>query len=236
MAIFKTLKAFYSIAQGRRAAAHPGLHEQHETTTLKGLHGARSALVLCNPFRVDDRPPTTTLWCSTPSALGKTLALILIAAAVASPVLAAPTKAATEDDFYRIVTIPIPAGITLEVGGLAFVPDVGKSATPDAKQNNSPFHGKLAVSTRQGDIYTIENPLSDPPENTHFTKFAEGLHEVLGLVAQGLSNSEIAARLVLSEATVKTHVGRILMKLELRDRVQAVVLAYETGLVRPGPR
>ncbi|WP_336027650.1 response regulator transcription factor [Geodermatophilus sp. FMUSA9-8] len=92
-----------------------------------------------------------------------------------------------------------------------------------------------AVTRRLIADFVAARPAAAPaPRPQVLAALTEREAEVLALVARGLSNTEIAAHLVLAEQTVKTHVSRVFTKLGLRDRAQAVVLAYETGLVSPG--
>jgi DNA-binding NarL/FixJ family response regulator len=94
--------------------------------------------------------------------------------------------------------------------------------------------GLLSPSVTRRLISDLAGRAPAPLPPTGLDSLTDREHEVLMLVAQGLSNVEIAQRLMMSPATAKTHVSRVLAKLCVRDRAQMVVLAYEAGLVRPG--
>jgi DNA-binding NarL/FixJ family response regulator len=91
-----------------------------------------------------------------------------------------------------------------------------------------------AITRRLIEEFANARPAEPPTPPRAFDELTARELEVFRCIARGLSNAEIAAELVVSETTVKTHVARLLMKLGLRDRVQAVVLAYESGIVTPG--
>jgi DNA-binding NarL/FixJ family response regulator len=93
-----------------------------------------------------------------------------------------------------------------------------------------------SVTRRLLDRFATRSEITNLAPPPGLERLTEREREVMGLVVRGLSNAEIRNELYLSEPTVKTHVGRVLMKLGVRDRVQLVVLAYERGLVEPGQR
>jgi DNA-binding NarL/FixJ family response regulator len=92
-----------------------------------------------------------------------------------------------------------------------------------------------SITRRLIEQFTARGP-AEPEPPPGFDELTPREVEVFKLMAGGLANSEIAGRLFVGETTVKTHVARVLMKLGLRDRIQAVVLAYESGIARPGTR
>jgi DNA-binding NarL/FixJ family response regulator len=92
----------------------------------------------------------------------------------------------------------------------------------------------LAPSVTRRVIADMARPRVRPELAAQVARLTDREAEVLRGMASGLSNAELADRMILGEATVKTHVSRVLMKLNLRDRVQAVAFAYESGLIQPG--
>jgi DNA-binding NarL/FixJ family response regulator len=125
----------------------------------------------------------------------------------------------------------------LKAGAAGFLlKDAGPEQLIEAIHAVSSGEAVVAPSTtrRLIDRFVQHIPDEESQDHSALDTLTARESEVLKLVARGMSNGEIAGRLYVSEATVKTHVGRILSKLGLRDRVQAVVFAYETGLIRSG--
>lgn len=124
----------------------------------------------------------------------------------------------------------------LQAGASAFLlKDAPAEDVLDAIRTVHAGDAVIAPSTTRRLLDHVAGGLAVPAdESAELRRLTEREREILLELASGASNAEIAGRLFLSEATVKTHVGRVLGKLGLRDRVQAVVFAYETGLVRPG--
>ena len=128
----------------------------------------------------------------------------------------------------------------LRAGAAAFL--LKDAAPPDLLGAIRAVHGGdsvVAPSTTRRLLQQFAAALPDParaggPPDARLAALTEREREVLRLVGRGRSNAEIAADLVIAEATVKTHIGRLLAKTDSRDRVHLVVLAYETGLVTPG--
>jgi DNA-binding NarL/FixJ family response regulator len=123
----------------------------------------------------------------------------------------------------------------LRAGASGFMlKDVRASALVDAIRTVADGGGLLAPSVTRRLIGKFSKQPGPGERDRVLAMLTRREAEVLGLIAQGLTNAELADRLMISEATAKTHVSRILLKLGLRDRVQAVVLAYECGVVEPG--
>jgi DNA-binding NarL/FixJ family response regulator len=152
-------------------------------------------------------------------------------AIVADPDLAARVLILTTFDADETVVDALRAGAS---GFL--LKDVTPEAFADAIRTVAAGDALLApsVTRRLLDQFRHRLPPSPSVMEDRLRPLTDREREVLALVAGGLSNHEIADRLSLAEPTVKSHVSHMLLKLDLRDRAQAVVLAYEVGLVRPG--
>jgi DNA-binding NarL/FixJ family response regulator len=150
---------------------------------------------------------------------------------VADPSIAARVLVLTTFDADEFVLEALRAGAS---GFL--LKDVAPDDFATAIRTVAAGDALLAPSVTRRLLDRFRDRLPGPPDASHerLRELTERELEVLRLVARGLSNREIAERLVLAEPTVKTHVSHVLLKLDLRDRAQAVVLAYEAGLVRPG--